>query len=241
MKHIRDLIITPENAEQYQDLVEVTGVLSIFLEANLDAPNLTTVGSGLYVSSDAKLDAPALTTVTGSLHVSSDTKLDALTTVGRNLYIYPNAKLDAPFLKGINWMAVDNSLFVIRSKRTTKGIEIYKGYNLIGVKEGVHVKEQLFVAKQGDYTAHGKTAKEAIRDLKYKIVAEKLKHDSILPDTIITPEYYHIVTGSCEAGIAYWMQSNNITVTEITAQELLPILESKQAYGLDNFKRLINW
>jgi hypothetical protein len=222
-------------------LTSVGGYLYIYSDAKLDA--LTSVGGYLSINSNAKLDAPNLTSVGGYLYINSNAKLEApfLTSVGGYLSINSNAKLDAPFLKSVNWMPVDSILFVIESKRTTKGIEILKGYNLAGVNNGVHVKEQCFVARKGDYTAHGETAKEAVRDLNYKIIAEKLKHDPILPDTIITPEYYHIVTGSCKAGIASWLQSNNIAVTEITAKELLPILEERQAYGLESFKRLINW
>ena len=101
-------------------------------------------------------------------------------------------------------------------------------------------KEECFVAEKDSFFAHGITVKKAIKDLQFKIVAEKLKKDPILPDTKITVEYYRIITGACEHGTKSFQEQHNLK-DEYSAKELLPILEKHGAYGIQNFKKLINW
>ena len=59
MKHSGDLIITTENAAQYEALVEVTGWLYVREGATLTAPALAKTG-WLDVNKGATLTAPAL-------------------------------------------------------------------------------------------------------------------------------------------------------------------------------------
>jgi hypothetical protein len=60
MRHDGNLIITAENAAQYNSLVEVTGWLYIHDGATLTAPALVEVTGGLYICDGATLNAPAL-------------------------------------------------------------------------------------------------------------------------------------------------------------------------------------
>ena len=134
------------------------------------------------------------------------------------------------------------------NKNIKKDILIYK-IKIVG-----QFKESWLVVK-GNYSAHGETLKKANEDLQFKIVAEKLKKEPIKPDTIITVEYYRIVTGACREGIRLWLTANNIphTVTgtgdnmrvvektPIKAKDLLPILEKSHAWGFECFKSLITF
>ena len=98
-----------------------------------------------------------------------------------------------------------------------------------------------FIAQKGDRTAHGKTVKKAISDLEFKFVAEKLKKEPIKKDTVITTQYYKLITGACEQGIIDWKRQNSIDAEEITAEKLLPMLQKSGAYGLSKFKKLIQF
>lgn len=114
-----------------------------------------------------------------------------------------------------------------------------------------------YIAQKDKYTAHGNTVKKAIKDVEFKVIAEKLKKEPIKRNTIITVQYYRIITGACDSGVRQWMLNNDIpfkvlnigTVQEetkevkpITAETLLAILEKNpNTYGLDKFKSLINW
>jgi len=137
---------------------------------------------------------------------------------------------------------VDGDLFVITSNKTSKGIQILTGYNFISMTDGVVKKKECFVAAKENFTAHGETVKQAIGDLQFKIVAEQIKKNPIYPDTKITVMYYRTVTGACELGVKEWMNANNLNDTqEITAAELLPILEKSGAWGVDIFKSLVTF
>jgi hypothetical protein len=62
---------------QFSDLKKVTGDLSVWEGASLDAPALTSVRGCLSVWEGASLDAPALTSVGGDLYVQEGASLDA--------------------------------------------------------------------------------------------------------------------------------------------------------------------
>ena len=99
-----------------------------------------------------------------------------------------------------------------------------------------------YLVTDGKFThAHGETLAKAKEDFRFKIIAEKLKKDPITKDTVITIQYYRIVTGACESGVKHWMEQNSIKKESYKASELLPILEKTNAYGLDRFKSLITF
>ena len=223
------------------NLTSVGGSLYIYSKAKLEAPNLTSVGGSLYIYSNAKLDnltsvggsldihsnakleAPNLTSVGGNLYIYSNAKLDNLTSVGGDLYIYSDAKLDAPFLKGLKYKSVDGYLFIIESERKKGDITILKGYNAKGVKDNVIVKEPCFVAENGDYQSHGQDLKQAIKDLEFKILTDKIKKEPISMEDYITPEKYRMITGACEFGVNSWLKENGITQKRIKVKNILPI------------------
>jgi len=256
MIHKGDLIIKKGDNTDYSQLTTVGGNLFIYSNAKLD--NLTTVGGGLYIYPNVKLEADNLTTVGGYLYIYSNTKLDNLTEVGGDLFIYSNAKLDnlttvggglsiysnakleANFLKNHKWKSVDTNLFIIESTKPKGDIIIYKGYNVIGVKNNVIQREDCYVAESGKFYAHGKSMKKAVEDLHFKLISKKLKNEPINKDTVIDIKYYRLVTGACEFGVKSFIKSNGLKES-YKACELLPILESNHAYGVEKFKSLLTF
>ena len=91
MKHIGNLTITKQNADDFKALEEVTGWLDISADSNL--PALTSVGCWLGIFADS--DLPALTSVGGGLDIRAESNLPALTSVGGWLNIYAEAALPA--------------------------------------------------------------------------------------------------------------------------------------------------
>ena len=92
------------------------------------------------------------------------------------------------------------------------------------------------------------TLEKAKEDFRFKLIADKLKKDPIKKETVITVQYYRIVTGSCELGVKNWIDNTfendkkaDVLKNGIKAKELLPILEKTNAYGLDKFKSLISF
>ena len=111
-------------------------------------------------------------------------------------------------------------------------------YHILSAKK-VNKDEFFFIANKGAFYAHGEDLKTAFEDLEFKIVAEKLKKEPIGKDTLITVQYYRIITGASKLGCKKWMEQNNITKEEIRAEELLTLLEKTSAYGVDRFKKLM--
>jgi predicted acyltransferase (DUF342 family) len=166
-----------------------------------------------------------------------------LASVGGYLSIYSNVILNANFLNNINYKSVDNYLFVIKKTSVKKGITIHEGYNAKGVVNGV-LNEQptIYVAEQGNYSAHGNTIKKAIEDLNFKILSDKIQNEPIQKDTIITKEKYRMITGACEFGCQQFMAANNLAQDiEIKAIDLMLILEKTKPFGYSKIKQLINF
>jgi hypothetical protein len=141
----------------------------------------------------------------------------------------------------LNHLCVDNYPFIIKKEKTSKEIKIYTGYNFISMDDNIIKKENCFVSSKNNFTAHGLTIKKSIEDLNFKIISEKLKKDPIKKDTIITIQYYRLITGACESGCLSWINQNNIKVERMKAIDLLPLLEKSHAYGVEKFKSLITF
>src|ERR1035437_6589153 len=240
--------------------------LSSLTTADKDFLKGTTINGYLDLRSLTTADKDFLkgTTINGYWDLSSLTTADKDflkgTTINGSLYLRSLTTADKDFLKGttINGYLDLSSLttadkdFLKGNVKTLKeGYNKKEGYcffdNILSKVLSVSVKKQYtiyrtsfeFIAQKGKHTAHGKTVKKAIQDVEFKAIADKLKHDPIKKNTIITPQYYHIITGACDSGIKNWMQNNKIQVEEITAEKLLPILEESNAYGFQQFKKLI--
>ena len=213
----------------------------------LTAPALTTIGNDCLRSnaSFTTLTAPALTTI-GDYCLRSNASFTTLT-IGK---------------KQLDVRNVDGYCFVIESKKTSKGIKIYTGYNLLGLEKKVIKKQECFVSEKDNFFAHGETVKKSIQDLQFKIVAEKIKKEPIKKDTRFDVQYYRLLTGACDMGCRDFMikhklpydilqkgtlqeetifVDSNKTKTTISAFDLFKILEKDEPDGFEKFKSLINW
>jgi hypothetical protein len=163
------------------------------------------------------------------------------TSLGNDNFYECNALTSAKFGKNnFNVKVVDNYLFVIESKKTSKGIHIYSGYNLYSMKDEVIRREVCFVAEKENLFAHGETVKKAITDVQFKIMSETVKKSPIYMNTTVSVQMYRIITGDCELGCKQWMEQNNIKSNKMKVSKLLPLLEKTSAYGVEKFKSLIS-
>ena len=252
--------------------------LSSLTSADKDFLKGTTINGYLDLSSltSANKDLLKGTTINGSLDLRSLTSADKDflkgTTINGSLDLRSLTSADKDFLKGttINGSLDLSSLTSADKYLLNKNIKkLQQGYNEQGgycYFDGILTKVLAFskkkgygiyttpigyISQKGEYTAHGQTLKQAISDVEFKIVAEKLKSEPIKEDTLFTVKYYRLLTGACDSGCRSWMQANGIeydvvgdeTVERkaITAKELLPILEKSKPYGYDKLKQLITF
>ena len=97
-------------------------------------------------------------------------------------------------------------------------MEIYKSRKLqdITILDGSYFPfgERAFVAKRGDFNAHGSTVKEAVSDLLFKEqqamdVSEHVKR--VKEQGYVTPNDYRLLTGACRQGTEQFLQANGFT------------------------------
>ena len=213
----------------------VPGLKSVIL------PKVKKIGSYCFRSNDAL----------------TEISLPVLAQCGSYCFSYNDALTEISLGKHkLNVKNVDGYCYVIDSHRSSKGFKIYGGGNLKHVENNNLELDVCYVAEKEGKTAHGQTVKQAIEDVQFKLVSEKLKNEPITPETKITVQYYRMVTGACDLGCRHWMEANNIpyivenkgtdrerTKEEgvIMASDILPLLEKTNAYGVERFKQLANW
>ena len=185
-------------------------------------------------------------TVGGSLYLRSLTSIPEgfNPTVGGSLYLRSESKYIGNYTpKLIDWQ---NGRYIYADGIFSEVIS--KKGNLYTLKQ-IGKEEISYLATDGkSLFAHGETPEKAKMDLRYKKMANSLKNNPINPDTIITMQYYRIITGACELGIKSWIESNipenkrdKVMAKGLPAKELLPMLEKSGAYGFDKFKSLIKF
>jgi hypothetical protein len=201
---------------------------------DLDLGNLTsipegfnpTVGGYLYLRNLTSIPEGFNPTVGGDLYLGNGLKAkttkpkEPIKTSKNKLLFWQNGK----------YVSADRMLTEVVSKKGN----IYK------VKK-IHSTKEFYLVTDGTTHAHGDTIKKAQEDFNFKIISEKLKKDPIKADTMISVNYYRVVTGACELGCKDFIQKNNLTKEEYRADELLPILEKNNAYGLERFKKLVSF
>ena len=117
---------------------------------------------------------------------------------------------------------------------------------------GVIVNEDLsltscYIARVGDYFAHGETLKKAFQDAKKKAlddmsVEEKIERFKDAHPEIDTPyddlfEWHYALTGSCEAGRLAWCNNHELEPTDsITVRSFIEL--TRDNYGGDIIRQL---
>jgi hypothetical protein len=212
----------------------------------LDLRKVTTIPEGFNPTVGGSLNLGSVTTIPEGFNptVGGDLYLRSVTTipegfnptVGGSLYInVQNAKYNKLGNKILSWQ---NGKYIKADGIFTEVLS--KKGNIYTVKK-INDAKIFYLVTNGNYHAHGYTIAQAKEDLRLKKISEKLKKEPIKEDTIITIQYYRIVTGACQSGVDNWIKENNITKTEYKAKELLPLLEKTNAYGLERFKSLIKF
>jgi len=224
----------------------VGGDLDLRSVTNLPDGFNPTVGGNLDLRSVTTLPDGFNPTVGGYLYLGSVTNLpDGF----NSLQSWKNAKVKKPIDK-IN--TPKNILLVWQNGKYVKADGIFtevisKKGNVYKVKK-IHSQKEFYLITDGKTHAHGETIEKAKEDFRFKLISDKLKKEPIKEDTIITIQYYRIVTGACELGVRNWIdntfdgkEKEAVLKNGIKAKELLPILKKNAAYGLEKFQSLISF
>ena len=202
--------------EDYSEVEEITGYLDCRgADTKASFPKLTTVGGYLYCSgADTKASFPKLTKTECGNSIASRKVISAFMRKGFAFF--------------------DGILSVIICKRENKnGSKVYK-LQIIGKAEISYCIEI-----DGVFS-HGKTIREARESLLYKISdRDKSAYEAWTPATTITKrqaiESYRVITGACESGCRYFVESVGKTKSKYTVQEIIDITNGQ--YGSEEYRK----
>jgi hypothetical protein len=136
--------------------------------------------------------------------------------------------------KQITLCNIDGYTMLINTEKLTKGIIICKARYFGGGK--IKDLEQCYVAKVGNYWAHGRTAKEAIQDATDKATLYADVADVVAEIKLtgkVTIAQYRTITGACREGCRQFLQS--IGKPDATDLPLAEMQQVKGYYGFDRF------
>ena len=131
---------------------------------------------------------------------------------------------------------IDGYSTVTGGWKRTGDVEVCRARYLAGCD--VSEMAQCYVAKQGNIYAHGDTIKDAVCDLKFKIIEGRDISDvvaEIHQTGVVTREQYRVVTGACRAGVAAFLADHGIP-DDLESMPLRDVLKlTSGAYGGSDF------
>jgi hypothetical protein len=230
------------------DVITVGNYSICFMDGltTLDLSNLQTNGSYSIRSMDrlTTLDLSNLQT-NGSYSIRS---MDRLTTLDLS-NLQTNGSDSICFMDGLTTLdcggqeftvfSADGDVVIVKKHHIKRNINLYGGFIIGSMQNGEFMKTPMIIAAKDGFTAHGKTYKQAIKDLLYKIRNETIKHKKISLESYMTDKLFHVITGACMTGIRLWKERHGITKKRIKVKNLLPIFDKLGGYEVEKFKSLI--
>ncbi|MDZ7824669.1 MAG: hypothetical protein U5K75_12005 [Ahrensia sp.] len=127
---------------------------------------------------------------------------------------------------------------LIKSKKVG-GVTIWSAQYFKGHLE---TDPRCFVAQQGDVYAHGDTAKQAMRDLEFKILQANSDASEVVARVIernaVTFNDYRLITGACESGLIEGLEAvGRAGAEEMTLQDALTL--SRGRFGGNVFAEAV--
>ncbi|MGB0935054.1 MAG: hypothetical protein ACPGXY_03205 [Alphaproteobacteria bacterium] len=135
--------------------------------------------------------------------------------------------------------SIDGDLMFITSTRQMKEYKVHKAYYFNGGE--ISTMRSCYVARLGDYSAHGETIKKAIEDVFFKKAVEDVDQPSIIEgikkSQLVSKNDYRLLTGACSLGCDRFIEEHGLTypVPLDTCKELVG-----DAYGGQKFLELIS-
>lgn len=197
--------------------VTVGGWLDLSDTNITELPDNLTVGGSLDLRNANITELPDNLMVDGSIYGFNG---ESVVSIKKVLKGY-NKELKYIYFDGILWGNV-------KSVKKVENITIYKtplGYCVV----------------EDELSAHGKTLKEAMADLTFKKLRDTDNSEivkEIKKTGKVNKAQYRAITGACQMGTERFCQQHNITVDEISLEDLRKILVYD--YGAKEFWELID-
>ena len=251
------LDLSDTNITKLPDNLTVGGWLCLNNTNITKLPDNLTVGGWLDLRNTNITELPDNLTVGGGLDLNNTniTKLPDNLTVGGWLDLRNTNITELP-----DNLMVDGTIHRYNGDNISSVKKVLKGYNkelkyiyfdgiLWGNVKSVKKIENIIIYKtplgycvvEDDLSAHGKTLKEAMGDLTFKKLRNTDNSEivkEIKKTGKVNRAQYRAITGACQMGTERFCQQHNITVNEISLEELRKILIDD--YGAEEFWKLID-
>jgi hypothetical protein len=234
----------------------INGGLDLYSLKSCDKDFLkdTTINGDLYLDSLASCDKDFLkgTTINGWLHLSSlkscdkdflkDTTINggldlrSLKSCDKKILNENVSRLSTGYNKEKSYCFFDGILSKVISKTIKNGYTIYKS-------------PFEYIIQKDSLTAHSKTVKQGIIDVKFKEYVSTLKHSKLSMIDEVSVELYRAFTGACYGGIESWLKNNKIPYKmdgnkpilskKLKVKDVYDILKKTNAYGFKRFQELV--
>lgn len=190
------------------------------------------IGGSLYCDYNELTELEINQPIGGNLDCSNNqlTKLEINQPIEGYLYCYDNRLKEKPTFERLNqgdlgkdWLYVDGILSHYHKVKKMGGITFYIGFKYT-------------VAKQGEFYAHGKNIKDALLDLRFKMVErDKSDYEVLTLESVLSYEdaivMYRVITGACKQGTQDFLQNNSIEEKDYSVKEIIDL--TKGQYGSD--------
>lgn len=102
---------------------------------------------------------------------------------------------------------IDGIATFLYNSKTIAGFEVFKG-------EFFNTKKLCYVAKKGDFTAHGKTSKKSVEDVNFKFLQANLDVEKLVNEIkekgFMSVIDFRLITGACELGCKNFLNEKGI-------------------------------
>ncbi|QDT41041.1 hypothetical protein Pan241w_11000 [Gimesia alba] len=199
---------------------------------NLYLESLTSLPEGVTLSAGGYLDLRSLTSLPEGVTLSAGGTLDLRSLTSPD-QIYQG---DSIYLETIDGAAMQR----LSSSHIKNGCEYYKAAYFNGRGDG----DRCFVARCGEYTAHGDSLATAIRDVRFKEQQANFNADELVKQIksrgVVTFNDYRLLTGACESGLRAGIKSLGLPedTQELPLERVIELCDGQ--YGGDTIRELLS-
>jgi hypothetical protein len=219
---------------------------------SLDLRRLTVLPEGVALSAGGALNLQSLTALPDGISLSAGRWIDlsSVTTLPegvalsarRALYLWSLQSEHQVYQgRSIRLRMIDGyAMRLISSRPLPDGATLWRAQYFLG---HLDTDPRCYIAQRGDLYAHGDTAEQAVRDLRFKEASANLDTYEVVATIkargTVTFNDYRLLTGACESGLREGLRSLGVDpdFPEMPLADALRL--SRGQYGGDRFAELM--
>ncbi len=235
------------DAEGYSYRLE-NGWVIVYHDGFVYLSSLTTLPENVKFENDGYVYLSSLTTLNVKFENDGYVYLSSLTTLSENVKFENRGTVYLPRLtdeyqtyrgRTIRLKHIDGCTMLIVSERQLGDVTLYRARYFGG--GDLDKLKACYIAHEGDYYAHGDDIKQAMRDLRFKIMQADFDPEELVAEVkargTVTFNDYRLLTGACASGLTHGLaQLGAEGAEEMPLTDALNLCRGN--YGGDEFIKL---